>query len=235
MTSTTLAIDLLNQIPVSLLITFFITCAGLIIAGMIMKLILYLKKHNVTFKSCVRLEHDKLLIPLLQKRKSWGDVLDVGSKDSRYKQYMKYDSFTSLDIEKGCDIQADITRFVPPTKYDIITCFQVLEHVKRPFDALINMRECLKRDGRIIVTVPFYHPIHSKQDFWRWTQQGIKYLMKDAGFRNIKITPYGNNVTVTWQNLNQRNLLPNQLARLLLAGRTEYDKTHHGYLCEATK
>ena len=46
--------------------------------------------------------------------------------------------------------------------FDFILCNHVLEHVENDIKALSEIKRVLKKGGRAIVQVPFYHPIPNK-------------------------------------------------------------------------
>lgn len=54
--------------------------------------------------------------------------------------------FRTLNIEKGITI---------PGNFDYIFAFEVLEHLKNPQDALVNVREKLKKGGTFVFSTPF--------------------------------------------------------------------------------
>jgi SAM-dependent methyltransferase len=48
--------------------------------------------------------------------------------------------------------------------YDLILVADVIEHVKEPKNLLKNLKKFLKKDGRILITVPAYQFLFSKKD-----------------------------------------------------------------------
>ena len=48
--------------------------------------------------------------------------------------------------------------------YDLILIADVIEHVRRPKNLLRNLKKFLKKDGRILITVPAYQFLFSKKD-----------------------------------------------------------------------
>jgi len=148
------------------------------------------------------------LIPLLKSRKH-GDVLDVGSKDARYKKYMDFSSYTTLDIEPSFhpDIVGDIEFFTSDKKYDTILLQQVLEHVKNPEICLKSISQLLKPDGVLIMSTPFIFQEHSTEDYWRFTQYGLR-LMLERYFREIRIDGFGNFISSSWDVLHFFNRIP---------------------------
>jgi len=153
-------------------------------------------------KSVHRLNMESKLIPLLVGKDDWGTVLDVGSKDARYSRFMNYDSFTTLDIVKGCDIKADIQCYKSKEKFDTVTCFQVLEHLESPDKAVKNIYDLLVPKGVLLLTVPFIFGEHGN-DYHRFTRLRCALLFKD--FRQVLVVPYGNFVSSSWQIFNFHN------------------------------
>jgi len=81
---------------------------------------------------------------------------------------------------------------VPNGRYDTVVCHQVLEHVRRPADALEHMRRVLKPGGLLIVSVPHLSRRHElPNDYFRYTQEGLASAMSDAGFAVERIVAYG--------------------------------------------
>lgn len=97
-------------------------------------------------------------------------------------------SVETLNIEEGSDIEADICKNIPKVDkyYDAIICFEILEHVSNPFDAVEELHRVLKTGGRLYITTPFMFRIHGPlPDRWRFTVYGLQELLKD--FRTVVI------------------------------------------------
>ena len=63
-------------------------------------------------------------------------------------------------------------------KYDLVTCFDVLEHIKNDKEALFKMESLINDKGALIITVPAYMFLWSKHDevnyhYRRYTQNGL--------------------------------------------------------------
>lgn len=55
-----------------------------------------------------------------------------------------------------------------------------LEHIANPEKAVSEARRVLKKDGMIFITTPFIIGYHdSPLDYWRWTKEGVKLLLRD--------------------------------------------------------
>lgn len=103
------------------------------------------------------------------------------------KRYVGIDSDEKTDFgfgpgNGGC--LADICKetVALDIKADIAFCLEVLEHTEDPRKALANIATNLKPEGHLYVSVPFMYPIHSDHDLWRYTDQGLRLLLEQAGF-----------------------------------------------------
>src|SRR5688572_17923396 len=66
---------------------------------------------------------------------------------------------------------------------DCVVSFQVLEHVRDVPAYLTSIRRVLKRDGRVFLSTHGTWPYHPHPtDFWRWTRDGLRVELQDAGF-----------------------------------------------------
>ncbi|MBN1865297.1 MAG: class I SAM-dependent methyltransferase [Victivallales bacterium] len=128
-----------------------------------------------------------------------GEVLSIGSSDDSdgqgdyYRNYFtSASSYTTSDVYKECksDLILDV-RSMPEIKdesYDCIFCSGVLEHVDDYQSAFFEITRILKSHGILLIGFPFRQAIHmSPDDFWRFTEYGIKYLLKDS-YDIIEIT-----------------------------------------------
>lgn len=67
--------------------------------------------------------------------------------------------------------------------FDVVTSFQVLEHVPDPQRYLLEAHRVLKPGGRIILTTHGLWPYHpTPTDYRRWTREGLEYELAQAGF-----------------------------------------------------
>jgi len=56
------------------------------------------------------------------------------------------------------------TNYNPKTKYDLIVCTDVFEHIKNDKEIFIRLIEKLKKNGYLFITVPAYQVLYSKKD-----------------------------------------------------------------------
>jgi ubiquinone/menaquinone biosynthesis C-methylase UbiE len=100
-----------------------------------------------------------------------GKYLDVGCHGgfftSKIKKRLKNAEVYGIDIDdnfirycekiypQGHWQKADAHKLPFSDRYfDLITCFEVLEHITDPKEALREMRRCLKKEGELIVLIP---------------------------------------------------------------------------------
>lgn len=105
--------------------------------------------------------------------------------------------WTGVDMQPGhgVDVVADIHS--PPAewtgRFTGIVCSEVLEHVQRPWIALPQIRSLMQPGALLIVTVPACFPQHAfPDDYYRYTESGLRALMEFSGFSDIKTASSGN-------------------------------------------
>jgi hypothetical protein len=80
-----------------------------------------------------------------------------------------------------------------PQFCDLLILEQVLEHVRLPHQALANALAMLRPGGSLLVNTPFlikFHPC--PVDLYRWTEDGLRILVEEAGFTAIRTGSWGN-------------------------------------------
>ena len=125
------------------------------------------------------------------------DVLEIGSRMTNQNAWwivnrdLAKGSWIGCDMQKGhgVDVVADI--HTPPPewkgKFSGILCSEVLEHVARPWIALPKIKEMMRPDGWLVVTTLTSFPIHGfPDDYYRYTPSGLRLLLEDAGFKNVR-------------------------------------------------
>lgn len=137
---------------------------------------------------------------LLNCTQFYGKVLDVGGKKENKRGKFrppldKVDSWKYLNIDKStnpdylCSVD-DIP--IEDESFDIVLLAEVLEHLENPIDVLKECKRVLKKNGKIVITMPFLYPKHADPyDFQRWTDYKLENELKKLGFKNIVITPMG--------------------------------------------
>lgn len=75
--------------------------------------------------------------------------------------------------------------------FDYVLCFEVAEYWWNPYQALKNLNWFLKDGGVLYMSVPFVYPVHNPKhnDYLRYTDMGISFLLENAGFRVDELIP----------------------------------------------
>lgn len=130
-------------------------------------------------------------------------ILDAGAGQCTYKPFFKHCDYVAVDTGVGdstwdyshLDIVAPLDRLpVADASFDAILCTEVLEHLDRPEESLRELCRVLRPEGRLFLSVPFFHHEHQvPYDFFRYTSYGLKTLLQRAGFRedSIIVRPVG--------------------------------------------
>lgn len=95
---------------------------------------------------------------------------------------------SDLNPEFGHKV-VDITKSVP-RGFDVIVCFNVLEHVFDFHSGIRNIHRSLDKNGKLLVLVPAFYPLHDEpHDYWRYTEHSLRKLL--SKFRKVEIDCYG--------------------------------------------
>lgn len=147
------------------------------------------------------------------------NVLEVGSRQHNpgcwwiVNNDLAIGKWTGIDMQPGIgvDVVADVHSLPKywTNKFTGILCSEVLEHVKRPWVALPELYRVVQPGGIIIITTLFCFHIHGyPDDYYRYTDSGLKTLLSDAGFVDIN-TKYGGNEVLHLKNHDETIFLKN--------------------------
>lgn len=121
-----------------------------------------------------------------------GSVLSIGSHNDadgeglHYRDYFTAaSSYITSEVVDGfeCDRTLDVRSMLElrDDSYDCVFCSGVLEHVDDHMAGLNEITRILKPGGILLLGLPFRQSIHmGVQDFWRFTEHGIRYLLRDS-------------------------------------------------------
>lgn len=137
-----------------------------------------------------------------------GIICDFGCGDKPYEVFCdKNVRYIGIDIDEEndhADVFASVCNKIPISDEfaDYCVSFYVLEHVEEPPKKISEMYRILKTNGKIFMLVPLYWEEHEKPyDFFRFTRFGIEYLLKNAGFKEIDITPINGSFSIIGINI----------------------------------
>ena len=131
-----------------------------------------------------------------------GHVLSIGSGTDEDKQgghYRDYfpraTSYTTSEPgpSQHCDLVLDVRDMpsIPGEYFGAVFCSGVLEHVDDIYTAIRECRRVLKPSGMFLVGFPLNQPPHRMpQDFWRFTESGVRYILRH-GFEIEELVTIG--------------------------------------------
>lgn len=158
-------------------------------------------------------------------------LLDAGAGEGRYKTLLTEHAkleYVGIDFALGekawdygdLDVVGNVLRLpFAEASFDVVVCTQVLEHVPEPKLLLTEIQHVLKPGGRLLLTAPLSYGLHQEPyDFFRYTEHGLRYLAKEAGFRETDLEQHGGYFTQL------TGLLFNLLAVLVLGMKSPWAK-----------
>lgn len=133
------------------------------------------------------------------------EVLEVGSRmhdpDAWWlnNRDLARGNWLGIDMQPGhnVDLVADIHALRKDWlgRFSGVLCSEVLEHVRRPWEALQQLAGVLRPGGCIVITTLTTFHLHGyPDDYFRFTESGLRALLEDAGFEGIKTASAGETV-----------------------------------------
>lgn len=117
-------------------------------------------------------------------------VLNLGSGIGQFDHYLSKDIKTiNLDISplmENLHVIAD-AHFLPFKSecLDMVYSITVLEHVKKPWIIVDEIFRVLHPVGYVVLELPFLNVIHDENDYFRFTDKGIRFLLDEGRFEII--------------------------------------------------
>ncbi|MCB9252300.1 MAG: class I SAM-dependent methyltransferase [Flavobacteriales bacterium] len=137
---------------------------------------------------------------LIGPAKNQGDkMLCLGGGDLREKAEMVKLGYEPISIEidpiEGVDVVGDV-HFLPfkDETFDIVTSWEVFEHLHSPWIVIKEINRVLKPGGRLVGSVAFMKSFHSS--YFHMSHWGVHSLLTSHGFEIDKI--YGGQNFVPW-------------------------------------
>ena len=129
-----------------------------------------------------------------------GRILDIGCADRWIEQRLPHGSdYIGLDyLATGKhmygvrpDLFADASELpLADASVDTVVILEVMEHLRRPREALQEIVRVLRPQGRLLLTMPFLYPIHdAPHDYQRLTIHGLARDVEAAGLRIDALIP----------------------------------------------
>lgn len=129
-----------------------------------------------------------------------GRVLDIGCADRwierqlpRGSEYIGLDYLATGKHMYGSrpDVFADASSLpLAGESVDTVVIFEVMEHLRKPREALQEITRVLRPQGRLLLTMPFLYPVHdAPHDYQRLTIHGLARDVEAAGLRVDALLP----------------------------------------------
>jgi 2-polyprenyl-3-methyl-5-hydroxy-6-metoxy-1,4-benzoquinol methylase len=166
----------------------------------------YLVRHSI-INTTIQ-EYYKWTVASLPLR---GDLLDVGCGEGVFVQYARNKGFKAygidfsqesidagkrlfkLDSIYNCTLQ-DVPNKTGIPQFDVITFFEVLEHLDDPASFLVSISNLLKHDGHIAISVPYRNkwPVKEFNDYpphhlTRWTPRALSSFLRLNGYEIVQM------------------------------------------------
>ena len=145
--------------------------------------------------------------------KQSGALLDLGCSSGSFLQSLRSDSWELFGIEMSADsarcaeassgakvfVGEILDASFPPESFDVITCFDVLEHLSEPRRVMARVGEWLKPGGLFYVLVPnvdsaearvfrsYWHGLELPRHLFHYSPASLKFLAQSAGLHEVSL------------------------------------------------
>ena len=142
-------------------------------------------------------------------------LLDAGAGLCPYEHLFSHASYFSTDVQNVHDNRGEpLHEFLSNVDHlplragwaDVVTAFQVLEHVPEPEAALRELYRILRPGGTLYLTVPQGWGLHLEpHHYFNFTRYGLEYLLTKVGFVEVEVKERGG---IFWLLGNRLKTLP---------------------------
>ncbi|MGF7182409.1 class I SAM-dependent methyltransferase [Tunturiibacter psychrotolerans] len=149
---------------------------------------------------------------LVQQKRS-GALLDLGCSSGSFLESMRSESWKLYGIEmspecaKAAEARCGAQVFVgnildapfPPESFDVITCFDVLEHLFEPRQVMEKVATWLKPGGIFFVQVPnidsaearafgtYWHGLELPRHLFHYSPESLRFLAESTGLQQVAL------------------------------------------------
>lgn len=119
-------------------------------------------------------------------------ALDIGSGRAPYAGFFQHQQYVTVDLFARADVRCTASELpFGNSTFDLILCTEVLEHVPDPDETLREVRRALTPTGFFVLTTPLTWGVHEAFDFHRWTEMGLRQLLRQHGMECIQLRSRG--------------------------------------------
>lgn len=166
----------------------------------ISKLVEKLKVRLSPHKCYIRKHLNEFLSLIIKSNNSPKVIIDVGAGTSPYKNIFDpiASNYISIDMTYYPNLSIiGIAQKLPFKSHiaDIVLLIEVLEHIYETQETLNEINRILKPNGYLVLTVPFIIGYHTSIDYFRFTEDALRRLLKDSGFEIISLKKRGGILT----------------------------------------
>lgn len=153
-------------------------------------------------------------------------VLDYGAGNSPYRNRILCEAYVTADITQN--VRGDIDHIIrpgerlefPDASFDLVLLLDVLEHVRDPGFVVDEVRRLLRKNGRVIVSLPFLYREHeTPNDYIRLTAFGAQELMARSGGTILRMKKVGNALYTLYTLFLERAIVNGEHSELGMVGR----------------
>jgi len=152
-------------------------------------------------------------------------VLDYGAGNSPYRHRISCDAYVTVDVTQN--VRRDIDHIMSGERldlsdasFDLVLLLDVLEHVRDPGFVVGEVRRLLRKNGRVIVSLPFLYREHeTPNDYTRLTAFGAQELMARNGGTILKMKKVGNALYTLYTLFLERAIVNGERSELGVVGR----------------
>jgi SAM-dependent methyltransferase len=168
----------------------------------------------------------------LVQHKQSGALLDLGCSSGSFLESMRSQSWKLYGIEMSpdcaraaearCDAQVFVGDILeapfPPETFDVITCFDVLEHLFEPQRVVQKVANWLKPGGIFLVQVPnidsaesrvfgsYWHGLELPRHLFHYSPASLKFLAQSVGLLDVSLETrrnpaVGTSLRYVWDNV----------------------------------
>lgn len=141
--------------------------------------------HGIRKLGDKRFEANRRFADLLANSQS-GQCLQIGVKENIGRKYgTNWVAVDLYDTRPFIDFHYDIHELeFADSMFDAVVCMSIIEHVRKPWVAVSELRRVLKPQGLLWLQAPLAYPYHpDPQDFWRFSPDALRILCE--GFEEI--------------------------------------------------